>query len=91
LTTYTRSTLVRAALLLAGFYVGTGQASGRKEETTIAANCRDLVAGPLDARWLLRAARSDSAEPLREPVYTRSPIRPETLAQLRQHPQFAAK
>jgi len=86
LTTYTRSTLVRAALLLAGFYVGAGRASGMKEETTIAANGRELLHEPLDARWLQRAARSDSAEPLREPVYTRSPIRPETTRASRRRP-----
>ena len=38
LTTYSRSTMIRATLLLAGFFVGTGQATGLKEETTMAAN-----------------------------------------------------
>jgi hypothetical protein len=32
--------------------------------------------------------RSDSAEPLREPVYTRTRLRPETIEKLRAHPQF---
>jgi tRNA U34 5-methylaminomethyl-2-thiouridine-forming methyltransferase MnmC len=89
LTTYSRSTMIRATLLLAGFYVGVGRATGRKEETTIAANSLDLIAEPLDARWLERAARSDSAEPLRGPVYSRSPISPATVEKLRQHPQFS--
>jgi hypothetical protein len=80
--------MIRATLLLAGFFVGVGQATGWKEETTIAANSLDLIAEPLDARWLERAARSDSAEPLRGSVYARLPIRPETMAQLRGHPQF---
>jgi tRNA U34 5-methylaminomethyl-2-thiouridine-forming methyltransferase MnmC len=88
LTTYSRSTLIRATLLLAGFFVGAGRATGMKEETTVAANALDLIAAPLTARWLERAARSDSAEPLREPVYARAPLSPATLAVLRAHPQF---
>ena len=90
LTTYSRSTMIRATLLLAGFFVGAGSATGLKEETTIAANCLNLIAEPLDARWLARAARSDSAEPLREAVYSRRPIMAETMEKLRRHPQFGA-
>jgi tRNA U34 5-methylaminomethyl-2-thiouridine-forming methyltransferase MnmC len=88
LTTYSRSTLIRATLLLAGFIVGTGHAAGLKEETTVAANTLDLVAEALNARWLERALRSDSAEPLREPVYSRAPLSPATVEKLEQHPQF---
>jgi tRNA U34 5-methylaminomethyl-2-thiouridine-forming methyltransferase MnmC len=88
LTTYSRSTLIRATLLLAGFFVGVGHATGMKEETTIAANTLDLIAEPLGARWLERAARSDSAEPLREPVYSRARLAEATSARLRRHPQF---
>ena len=88
LTTYSRSTLLRVTLLLAGFHVGVGHATGLKEETTIAANALDLIAEPLNARWLERALRSDCAEPLREPVYTRAPLSPATAELLRRHPQF---
>jgi hypothetical protein len=88
LTTYSRSTMIRATLLRAGFFVGVGHATGMKEETTVAANALELITEPLDARWLARAGRSDSAEPLRGPVYLRSAIAPETLERLRQHPQF---
>jgi hypothetical protein len=88
LTTYSRSTMIRATLLLAGFFVGVGHATGMKEETTIAANSIELISEPLDARWLKRAERSDSAEPLREPVYSRSVISPETMEKLRKHSQF---
>jgi hypothetical protein len=88
LTTYSRSTLIRATLLLAGFYVGIGHATGMKEETTVAANALDLIAEPLNARWLERAARSDSAEPLHTPVYSRAPLSPDKLAVLRRQPQF---
>jgi hypothetical protein len=89
LTTYSRSTMIRATVLLAGFFVGIGHATGMKEETTIAANSLELILEPLDTRWLKRAARSDSAEPLRRPVYSRSAILPETMEKLRQHPQFS--
>jgi tRNA U34 5-methylaminomethyl-2-thiouridine-forming methyltransferase MnmC len=90
LTTYSRSTLLRTTLLLAGFFVGTGHATGAKEETTIAANTLDLIAEPLNARWLERARRSDSAEPLRHPVYVRAPLAPDTAEKLKRHPQFTA-
>ena len=89
LTTYSRSTLVRATLLLAGFYVGAGHATGMKEETTIAANDLKLIAEPLDRRWLERAARSDSAEPLAGPNYVRSLLSADKLVKLRNHLQFA--
>ena len=88
LTTYSRSTLLRATLLLAGFFVGVGHATGLKEETTVAANTLDLLAEPLNARWLERARRSSSAEPLSGPVYLRAPLSPVTLDKLRDHPQF---
>ena len=88
LTTYTRSTMIRATLLLAGFYVGVGHATGLKEETTMAANAAGLIAEPLDARWLARARRSDSAEPLREAAYARKPLRPGTAETLAGHAQF---
>jgi len=90
LTTYSRSTLLRTTLLLAGFFVGTGQATGMKEETTVAANRLELIAEPLNARWLERAMRSDSAEPLREAVYSRAPLVAATRAKLSQSPQFVA-
>lgn len=88
LTTYSRSTFLRTTLLLAGFFVGVGHATGMKEETTMAANTPDLIAEPLGQRWLERALRSDSAEPLRKPVYSRAPLTPVTAEKLRRHPQF---
>ena len=87
--TYSRSTMFRVTLLLAGFFVGKGRATGEKEETTIASNCREQIAFPLDHAWLERAARSTSAEPLREPIYRQQRLAPETWEQLKAHPQFA--
>ena len=89
LATFSRSTLVRVTMLLAGFFVGAGQPVAGKEETTIAANTLKLIAKPLDRRWLKRARISQSAEPLREPIYRRAPLLPSTWERLRQHPQFA--
>jgi tRNA U34 5-methylaminomethyl-2-thiouridine-forming methyltransferase MnmC len=59
--TYSRSTMLRVTLLLAGFFVGVGHATGEKEETTIAANARDLLDEPLPRAWLQRARKSWSA------------------------------
>jgi tRNA U34 5-methylaminomethyl-2-thiouridine-forming methyltransferase MnmC len=86
--TYSRSTALRVSLLLAGFFVGAGHATGEKEETTIAANSLALLEEPLDRMWLARARRSKSAEPLWEPIYRQAPIAPETWEKLGQHPQF---
>ena len=89
LPTYSRSTILRVTLLLAGFFVGVGHATGEKEETTIAANTLDLLAEPLDRRWLERARRSHSAEPMVEPVYRIAPLSDESWGKLSAHPQFA--
>jgi tRNA U34 5-methylaminomethyl-2-thiouridine-forming methyltransferase MnmC len=88
LPTYSRSTMMRVALLVAGFYVGVGHPTGEKEETTIAANSTCLITEPLDRRWLERALRSGSAEPMRVPIYRQAPLSPETRETLRAHPQF---
>jgi len=88
LPTYSRSTMLRVTLLLAGFFVGVGHATGEKEETTIAANTLDLIDEPLDRRWLSRARRSSSAEPLVEPIYRQARLSPETWEKLQQHRQF---
>jgi tRNA U34 5-methylaminomethyl-2-thiouridine-forming methyltransferase MnmC len=91
LPTYSRSTMLRVTLLLAGFFVGVGHATGEKEETTVAANTLDLIVEPLDRRWLLRAQRSTSAEPLREPAYRQARLSNETWAELQAHPQFVSR
>ena len=88
LPTYSRSTILRVTLLLAGFFVGVGHATGEKEETTIAANNLSLIAEPLDRRWLDRARRSHSAEPMVEPVYRIEPLSVENWERLQAHPQF---
>jgi tRNA U34 5-methylaminomethyl-2-thiouridine-forming methyltransferase MnmC len=86
--TYSRSTILRVTLLLAGFFVGAGHQTGEKEETTIAANSRELIDEPLDRKWLFRARTSTSAEPLHEPVYQQKCLTPGTWERLQAHPQF---
>ena len=88
LATFSRSTMIRVTLLLAGFHVGRGQAAGPKEETTVAANRWDLLEHPLDARWLARARNSSSAQPLLDPRYRQQALSAQTWEQLRGHPQF---
>lgn len=89
LTTYSRSTMFRVTLLLAGFFVGRGVPTGLKEETTVAANTLELIDEPLDRKWLERARRSDSAEPLHDRVYRRAPLEPGSWEKLQQLEQFA--
>jgi hypothetical protein len=89
--TYSRSTMLRVTLLLAGFFVGLGRATGEKEQTTMAANTLSLLADPLPRAWLQRARHSRSAEPLWTPVYRQAYLSAETWEKLRRHPQFAGE
>jgi queuine tRNA-ribosyltransferase len=78
--TYGAATGTRAAFLLAGFFVGAGDPSGPKAETTAAATDVRLLTRPLDARWLARLDRSSSPLPQDAP--------PDALDRIRAHPQF---
>ena len=78
--TYSTATATRSALLLAGFHVGAGDASGPKQETTAAATDPALLSRPLDARWLARLVRSSARFPPDAP--------PDALERVRAHPQF---
>jgi hypothetical protein len=91
LATYSRSTMVRVSLLLAGLFVGIGGRIAEKDETTVAANDPVLLRQPLDARWLERAFKSGGAEPLWEPTYRQAPLSETTKARLREHPQFRGR
>ncbi len=90
LTTYTRSTAVRVTLLLAGWFVGVGGATGEKDETTVAANVPGLLERPLSPAWLEKKVyASTNAAPLRETATdTRGPISKEDFQRLGAHPQF---
>ena len=82
LTSYSRSTAVRVTLRLAGFFVGYGGGIGEKNQTTMAATHRELLAQPLGAEWLGRVERSTRGAPLRERP-TPGPISEADLAALR--------
>jgi len=86
--TYSRSTMLRVTLLLAGFFVGAGHGTGEKEETTLAANALEMLEEPLSRDWLERARRSRSAEPLWEPVYRQARLSRASWEKLLRHPQF---
>ena len=88
LATYSRATLLRTTLLRAGFWVGTGEATGEKEETTLAANTASLIPERLGEPWLSRALRSTSAEPLAEGTYRQAPLSDTSRTALAHHPQF---
>ncbi|MCP3168541.1 MnmC family methyltransferase [Myxococcus qinghaiensis] len=63
LLTYSAATPTRVTLLLAGFFVGAGAATGTKGETTVASTRRESLAAPLGTRWLERWTRSSSRAP----------------------------
>ena len=88
--TYSASTAVRSSLLLAGFHVARGVASGPKDETTIALRLGDsggLLARHrlLDQGWLARRARSTAGFAPDVPIDQYGEL--ELL--LHAHPQFA--
>jgi queuine tRNA-ribosyltransferase len=66
--TYSASTAVRVALLLAGWAVGVGDATGDKRETTAAAVTPGDLQRPLDRRWLARVERPDAPLPADAPA-----------------------
>lgn len=82
--TYSRATPIRAALLLAGFYVGCGTSTGLKPETTQAATQLSALDQPLDARWFLRWQRSHT----RFPFGTGSQDQENLSELVHKHPQF---
>lgn len=89
LTNYSNSTYVRVTLLLSGFYVGTGSAIGKKEQTTIASNQLHALQRPLSKQWLeKRVTASHSAAPVRGASHKIAPLSKEDLEALRAHPQF---
>lgn len=66
--TYSAATATRSALLLAGFAVGAGEATGAGRPTTMAAVTVADLPRPLDRRWLERLTRSSAPLPADAPV-----------------------
>jgi len=87
LSNYSRSTAVRVTLLLAGFYVGYGAATGEKDQTTLASNSSTLLNAPLDHEWLGRVSRSVRSAPLRLSS-SEILISEHDFKDIRSHPQF---
>jgi queuine tRNA-ribosyltransferase len=82
LATYSAATPTRVSLLLAGFFVGHGVATGTRTETTIAATRKDGLDNPLADRWYVRWRRSSARGPHGQE------LSPELEAAVRAHPQF---
>jgi queuine tRNA-ribosyltransferase len=66
--TYSASTAVRSALLLADWAVGVGEPIGEKAATTVAAIVAADLVRPLDRRWLARLSRPDVPLPSDAPA-----------------------
>lgn len=88
MTNYTRSTAVRVTMLLAGWFVGRGVATGGKEETTLAATEKSLLDHPLGQEWLSRVRSSSNSAPLLGEFDQGRLISPDDYARLAAHPQF---
>lgn len=58
LCTYSCSTAVRSALMLAGFRVGRGAGTARKRETTVASPSAKALTEPLGRGWIEKLRRS---------------------------------
>jgi queuine tRNA-ribosyltransferase len=80
--TYSASTAVRVALLLAGWAIGVGDGIGSKERTTAAAIRVGDLARPLDQRWLGRLSHAGAPMPADAP--------PDAIARVAAAPQFQA-
>ncbi len=89
--TYTCSTPVRAALLVAGFHVAKGRSTGEKVETTVALTPAALHRSSptnhelLGAQWLGRWSRSTA----KFPADLQADQQPAFENSVRSHPQFA--
>jgi len=78
--TYSASTAVRTALLLAGWAVGVGEPIGEKAATSAAAVAAEDLASPLDRQWLPRLSRPDAPLPSDGP--------PDIVVRISALPQF---
>ena len=84
--TYSASTAVRATMLMAGWFVGRGAATGPKSDTTIAYSPEAIRQGLgnnlLDGAWLSRWKRSDAKGPIGTDCL-------DAHERVLRHPQFA--
>jgi tRNA U34 5-methylaminomethyl-2-thiouridine-forming methyltransferase MnmC len=85
---YSRATGVRVTMMLAGFFIGRGFATGEKEETTLASTRLESLREPFDHKFLERVKKSDRSQPFTFEEYRGEAISPEWLEKLSAHPQF---
>lgn len=85
LATYSASMATRAALLLAGFFVGVGAPAGPGRRATEGASDYGLLAEPLDGRWLARWRRDRDPWPCLTPPTAHRRLR----EALQAHPQWS--
>jgi queuine tRNA-ribosyltransferase len=76
--TYTSATWVRAHLSAAGFFIGKGESTDMKQETTEAANSCDRLTQPLPPEWAMKLDRSHS-EKITDFVRERARLHPQWL------------
>jgi len=86
LITYAAGKSVRSAMLLAGFFVGTGPSTDMKLETTIASTRIEALEKPLTLDWLTSLERSAKPFPLDIPPHHYN----EAMITLKRHSQFSA-
>jgi queuine tRNA-ribosyltransferase len=72
--TYSSSTSMRCAMILAGFYVGYGISTPGKWDTTVASTYPHSVQNPLGEEWLARWSRSSNQVPTDYSVQNRKII-----------------
>jgi RimJ/RimL family protein N-acetyltransferase/tRNA U34 5-methylaminomethyl-2-thiouridine-forming methyltransferase MnmC len=84
LITYAAGKSVRSAMLLSGFFVGTGPSTEMKLETTIAAKNFSLLKNPLGLDWVNSLERS--SKPF--PIDVSENLFQEAFSKIRKHPQF---
>jgi queuine tRNA-ribosyltransferase len=85
LATYSSSTPTRVSLLLAGWFVGAGPATGTRGDTTLASTSLKRLEQPLGERWLERWRRSTSRAP------HAASFSPEIERAVQEHEQFAGR
>lgn len=85
---YSRATGARVTMMLAGFFLGRGCATGEKDETTLASTKLSLLTDPLNHRWLERVKRSHTSHPFTGEHYESKPITEAWLKNLEAHHQF---
>jgi CRP-like cAMP-binding protein len=85
--TYSMATSIRAGFLVAGFFVGAGQSSGQKEQTTHASTVQSEIVNLLDQRWFDRWQRSSAGVPVGMPLEERERV----FEMLTEHLQFVLR